>query len=65
MTAREHANVWAAAADRLDKIAFDQALEIGGKRTASSVACAVADLARAVANAYTALAKARGETGAG
>lgn len=55
--AREHANAWNAAADRLDKIAADQTVTIDGKRIAPSAACAVADLARAVAKSYAEIAE--------
>ena len=55
--AREHANAWFAAADKLDAIARRQVMTIDGKQIASSTACAVADLARAVAQSYSELAE--------
>ncbi len=60
MTAREHAAVWAAAADRLENEVIAQTVEIGGRQITPSAAQAVANLARSVADGYAEFAEAEG-----
>ena len=53
---RQHSRAWLKAAMKLEELAERQVVVIDGKRVASSAACAVVDLARAVSNSYAEIA---------